>query len=77
VNLKGGKGGRKQTLISTDLLLYQSHFLEAMMEKIREVVYKRPEGNKEKVGSSKALGSGYRVVYLTGDSETSANFPKR
>jgi hypothetical protein len=38
---------------------------------------KLPEGNKEKVASSRIFGSGNRVVYLMGDSETFGDFSKR
>jgi hypothetical protein len=49
VNLKGGKEGKKQPLISTDLLLYQSQFIEAMIGEIRKVVRKSLRKTRNRV----------------------------
>jgi hypothetical protein len=65
VNLKGGKEGKSQPLISMDLLLYQSHFLEVMIEKIREVVQNFLRGTRRRslLQGSSALGTEWSTAW--------------
>jgi hypothetical protein len=65
VNLKGGKKRKKQPLISTDLLLFQSHFLEAMTEEFRKVVLNFLRGTRRRsvLQESSALGTEWSTTW--------------